>query len=154
MVFMYIESLFGAGTIRITAWILWIISKFCPHRIAMKLDRGVCQQSAVCRGEFLGSAESCWIPTYVNLALGIYLNLMCEYLFANIEGNNYDADDMKVIQHRVRSVTKSLLVIIPFVIFKGDDEGILGSLLYYGAFIFAMFGRSVVSNIDSTTYNY
>ena len=58
MVFMYIESMFGAGTIRVTAWILWIISKFCPRYIAMKLDRGLCQQSTVCRGEFLGSAKS------------------------------------------------------------------------------------------------
>lgn len=84
MVFMYIESMFGADTIRVTAWILWIISKICPRYIAMKLDRGIWQQSAVCRGEFLGSAESCWIPTYVNLALGIFLNLLCEKLFANI----------------------------------------------------------------------
>lgn len=148
MVFMYIESLFGAGTIRITAWILWIISKFCPHRIAMKLDRGVSQQSAVCRGEFLGSAESCWISTFVNLALGIYLNLLCEYLFANIEGNSFDKDDKRTIERRVRSVTRSLLVMIPFIIFKGDDEGILSKIIYYGCFLFSIHGRSLVSNID------
>ena len=64
MVFMYIESMFGAGTIRATAWILWIISKFLSTLyIAMTLDIGLCQQSTVCRGEFLGTAESCWIPT-------------------------------------------------------------------------------------------
>ena len=63
VVFMCIESMFGAGTIRVTAWILWIISKFCQRYIAMTLDIGLCQQSAVCRGDFLGSAESCWIPT-------------------------------------------------------------------------------------------
>ncbi|GFH44657.1 predicted protein [Chaetoceros tenuissimus] len=114
----------------------------------MKLDRGICQQSAVCRDQFLGSAESCWISTYVNLALGIYLNLLCEYLFANINYNSFDADDKKTIERRVKSVTGSLLVIIPFVIFEGDDEGTLGKFIYYGAFVVSIYTRSL------TVWNY
>ena len=68
-----------------SVWQLGSCVSFQPRYIAMKLDRGLCQQSALCRGEFLGSAESCWIPIYVNLALGIFLNLLCENLFANIQ---------------------------------------------------------------------
>ena len=88
-----------------------------------------------------------------NLALGIFLNLLCENLFTNIPGNDFDADDQKTIGRRVKSVTRSLAVIIPFVVFEGDDEGTLGKFIYYGAFVVSICSRSVVSNIGSTTFN-
>ena len=149
MVFMYIESMFGSGTIRVTAWILWMIAKFCPRYIAMNLDRGVCQQSAACRGQFLGSAESCWISTYINLSLGILLNLLLEYLFVKIPGNDFDKHEYRIIKHRVNSVFKALLVIIPFILWKGHEDSLFGKIIYYGGFLLSMKSRMVVSSIVS-----
>jgi len=69
MVTCWIQGIFGSGAIRVTFWFLWMVGHFFSPVWRARIDRGTCQTASVDRGEPLGSAESCWVPVFLNLSL-------------------------------------------------------------------------------------
>eukprot|EP00580_Thalassiosira_gravida_P011832 CAMPEP_0201632278 /NCGR_PEP_ID=MMETSP0493-20130528/5969_1 /ASSEMBLY_ACC=CAM_ASM_000838 /TAXON_ID=420259 /ORGANISM="Thalassiosira gravida, Strain GMp14c1" /LENGTH=341 /DNA_ID=CAMNT_0048103775 /DNA_START=12 /DNA_END=1037 /DNA_ORIENTATION=- len=80
MITCWIQGIFGSGAIRVTFWFLWMVGHFfSPVSVwRARIDRGTCQTASQPeRYEQLGSAESCWVPVFLNLSL---TNLLTTWL--------------------------------------------------------------------------
>lgn len=134
----YFESVFGSGSIRLTAWALWLFAKFWPHKLAMRIDRGICQSYAECRGQQVGSAQSCFIPVFLNLALTDILILWIEFLFISLPETDFaiDESDLKVFKQKTKAIITAGMMFLPMLLFEQLDN-----FTYPLLFVYALFGR-------------
>ena len=131
--FCYFQSMFGSGFIRVTAWLLWITAKFLPWKYAIRIDRGLCQSNAACRGQQLGSAEDCFIPVFLNLALTNLLILWTELVFVSVDSQLFKAEenDMKTHKAKVKTVVMVSIIFLPMLLFKSLDDKLYPVLFLY-----------------------
>jgi len=133
MAFCYFESIFGSGSIRLTAWVLWIVAKFFPPFWQNRIDRGTCQHGALERGQSLGSAEDCWIPVFFNMALTEMLILWLEFVFLNVPNQEFQITDQdrKIFKFKIHALTIiSIPLFISFIFPSLDGLGYCLTFVY------------------------
>lgn len=111
----FIESLFGSGAIRITAWFLWLLGKFLSPHWQNRIDRGTCQMAT---GDEFGSAEHCWVPVYLNLILTEVLLLWISILFMEIKEIHVSKSDYLTVKIKFTSMLIMASIYIPALLYE------------------------------------
>lgn len=117
MGFCYLDSIFGSGPIRVTAWLLWLIAKFLPHNVANRIDRSVCQEKGIG-----GDASQCTVPVFINLAFGHLLIAWIQLIFISSPFINIDEYDLKWIKRRFQYALLFVPLFILVVLFPRLDD--------------------------------
>ena len=157
----YIQSIFGSGPIRLTAWILWIVAKFFPRRLALRIDRGVCQSNASCLEQKIGSAENCFTPVFLNLSLTQIFLLWIEFLFISCASCDsargeslfkLSEKEKKAFKKRVTRVLLFSAIVFPMLLIESLDKITRPIKLVYALYVRSSNIRRLLqefhSNID------
>ena len=140
MVNCYIQTIFGSGAIRVSLWILYLLGHFFSPEIQARIDRGTCQTAAHDeRGQPLGSAENCWVPVFLNLALTNVLNTWL--LYVCMVTDEFDGHDVTKFKRRFRMALR-VMVAATFV-------ALVPSWFDNAFFMYILMALGVISRMSS-----
>eukprot|EP00562_Extubocellulus_spinifer_P002113 CAMPEP_0178489204 /NCGR_PEP_ID=MMETSP0696-20121128/10256_1 /TAXON_ID=265572 /ORGANISM="Extubocellulus spinifer, Strain CCMP396" /LENGTH=492 /DNA_ID=CAMNT_0020116999 /DNA_START=68 /DNA_END=1546 /DNA_ORIENTATION=- len=135
MTFAYFQSIFGSGSIRIAAWILWVVGKFFGPEMQARIDRGACQTSACDRNQQLGSAEDCWVPVFLNLTLTTGIVLWLRWLLLCLPEFSSNKRELAALKGNAKSFCFLFVTFLLTVPFPSMDK--------YSQYIFGLWGSII-----------
>eukprot|EP00984_Skeletonema_dohrnii_P010032 scaffold3880_cov79-Skeletonema_dohrnii-CCMP3373.AAC.1 len=104
MFLLYVKTIRGSGTIRITAWLLWFVGQFLSPDMRNIIDRSCCQMYAE---EGIGDATACWKSVFLNHFTMNFINDWLELLYIHMKIHD---DDGKAVTAEVRKEKKMIWV--------------------------------------------
>ncbi|KAK1741658.1 hypothetical protein QTG54_007231 [Skeletonema marinoi] len=92
---LYVKTIRGSGTIRISAWLLRLVGQFLSPDTRDIIDRSCCQTYA----EHIGDASACWKPVFLNHFTMNFINDWLELLYIHMKIHDVDG---KAVEATVR----------------------------------------------------
>lgn len=145
MYYTWIQSVVGSGTIRFTAWILWLIGKFFSLETRMLIDRGACQAMAIHGYEpwgweptQVGSAEHCFKAVFLNLAFTDMLTIWLEWVFLCVPIARWDKADRASIAAKFKMICLLSVIYIAMVFVFNTPSWLIKVILGAWAFFVKM----------------
>eukprot|EP00984_Skeletonema_dohrnii_P005919 scaffold2103_cov99-Skeletonema_dohrnii-CCMP3373.AAC.3 len=125
MFLLYVKTIRGSGTIRISAWLLWFVGQFLSPDMRDIIDRSCCQTYAE---QGIGDATDCWKSVFLNHFTMNFINDWLELLYIHMKIHD---DDGKAVTAEVRKEKKliwtkffmrviGIIPLFPLIIF--DDS--------------------------------
>eukprot|EP00985_Skeletonema_marinoi_P012771 scaffold6257_cov66-Skeletonema_marinoi.AAC.1 len=87
MFLLYVKTIRGSGTIRISAWLFWFVGQFLSPDMRDIIDRSCCQNYAE---QGIGDASACWKPVFLNLITMNFINDWLELLYIHMKIHDDD----------------------------------------------------------------
>lgn len=114
----YLRSTMGSGSIRFSAWVLWLLGKFMPPDIRVKFDRGDCQTYSQ---HGIGDARECWEPVFFNLLFTHLIVTWLEILYLTMRIRNASelSEERKITAGKIHL---AFVTFFPTVFFVLLDE--------------------------------